>query len=106
MCNTERIRELNDRFRQTFVGDQVVVTSGIARLPNVLGLLSQVRAYSTFRPEDDPYDEHDFGSLVFDEHKVFWKIDYYNSDMTAGAEDPSDPGSTKRVLTVMLADEY
>lgn len=106
MSDSEKIRELNDDFRKRFVGDQVIITSGIARLPNVVALLSQVRTYDSFRPEDDPYGEHDFGSLVFADERIFWKIDYYNLDLTAGAEDPSDPGITKRVLTVMLAQEY
>lgn len=105
MPDTERIRTLNDAFRKSFDGDQVVITSGVARLPNVIGLLSQVRAYDNFPPEDDVWEEHDFGWLMFGDRKVFWKIDYFNRDYTAGAEDPSDP-ATRRVLTVLLAEEY
>ena len=105
MSDSEKIRELNDDFRKRFVGDQVIITSGIARLPNVVALLSQVRTYDSFRPEDDPYGEHDFGSLTFAHERIFWKIDYYDAQLTAGAEDPSDPEITKRILTVMLAQE-
>lgn len=106
MPNAQRIRELNDEFRKRFVGDQLVITRGVARLPNVVALLSQVRTYDTFRLEDDPYGEHDFGSLVFADERIIWKIDYYNTDLTAGAEDPSDPEITRRIITVMLAQEY
>ena len=47
-----------------------------------------------------PNEEHDFGSFEADGHKIFFKIDYYDSP------DPSDPAVTNRVITIMLAEEY
>ncbi len=49
---------------------------------------------------------HDFGAVEIDGEKLFWKIDYYNRDMTAGSEDPANEKETRRVLTIMLAIEY
>jgi len=76
-------------------------------LETVLDIWARVRAFSEFSVDNDPYGEHDFGS--FDHPvagKIFWKIDYYALDLKYGAEDPSDPLKTHRVLTVMLAIEY
>ena len=61
-----RIRELNDAFRQTFIGGRVVVTPGVRSLPlatNAL-LLDRVRTFTEFDADNDPHQEPDFGSLM------------------------------------------
>lgn len=85
------------------------MTAGIA----ALGLEAQaeifkrVREFSDFKPGDDPYGEHDFGSITASDEQVFWKIDYYEDEgMELGAENPADPAGSYRVLTIMLACEY
>jgi hypothetical protein len=105
---SDRIRVLNDNFRTTFVGGRVVMTEGVADLP--LGVkarvLIQVQRFASFNADNDPHGEHDFGSFEIAGEKLFWKIDYYDSDMMFGSEDPADPEKTTRVLTIMLAEEY
>ena len=106
--NTDRIRELNDRARQTFAGCRVVITQGIAGLDEyvISAILSQVRSHDSFTPDNDPYGVHDFGSLHNGAVHVFWKWDYYDLDYSMHSPDPADEAVTARVLTIMLADEY
>jgi Protein of unknown function (DUF3768) len=38
--------------------------------------------------------------------RLFFKIDYYDQSLSAHSRDPSDETVTKRVLTIMLSEEY
>lgn len=105
-CRTARIRDLNDRARQSFTGCRVVITQGIQSLADVPAVLDQVRWYDAFTPDNDPYAEHDFGSFHCGDAHVFWQFSYYDLDLQQHSPDASDPAVTARVLTVMLADEY
>jgi hypothetical protein len=98
-----KIAALNDRFRGMAL--DVVITSGVRdALPDLVELLKAVEQFDTFNEDNDPYGEHDFGSLVWYGEKVFWKIDYYDQDLKYG-RDPLEP-DCRRVMTVMLASEY
>jgi hypothetical protein len=103
-----RIRDLNDAFRTTLEGGRCLFTAGVSDLgiPFATAALSAARTFEQFTPENDPYGEHDFGSLQIGEQKVFWKIDYYDLSLEFGSNDPADPAQTTRVLTIMLAEEY
>lgn len=107
-ANCEAIAALNDAFRTTFVGGSILVTDGIQTLgPNFLReVLRRVREFSAFESGNDPHHEHDFGALTVYERRLFWKIDYYDPSMENGSENPADASVTRRVLTVMLAEEY
>ena len=104
----DRIRELNDVFRRTFVGGLVLITAGVEAMPadQRRSLLTKVRAFDTFTEDNDPHGEHDFGAVDVDGIRCFWKIDYYDRAIEFGSPDPADPAVTTRVLTVMLVGEY
>ena len=102
------VRKLNDLFRTTFIGGKVLMTSGVAELPEAekAEVLTKVREFNTFNEDNDPYHDHDFGAFDVGHQKFFFKIDYYDKDETYGSEDPADASKTNRVLTIMKAEEY
>ncbi len=104
----QRILDLNDALRKTFVGGTVVVTAGVDALSADLKarVLGAVREFNEFSSDNDPHREHDFGAFELSGERFFWKIDYYNRGMDGGSENPADPEVTTRVLTIMLASEY
>ena len=105
---TARIRDLNDAFRTTLPEGKCAVSVGVAELgiPLATAAAAAARAYQDFTPDSDPDGEHDFGAFIIEEQRLIWKIDYYDPTLRYGSRDPSNPASTKRVLTIMLADEY
>jgi hypothetical protein len=111
----EKIRGLNDAFRTqplfiapALAANQLVVTSGVAALGSdfIDRAVSAVRRYRNFGPDNDPYGEHDFGIFELDGQTLNWKIDYYDRLLEWGSPDPADPAVTRRVLTILLAEEY
>jgi hypothetical protein len=106
---TSRLIELNDLCRTApGVGGQWVITEGIASLSleEQAAIREKVERYDDFTPDNDPYGEHDSGAFTHNGNKIFWKIDYYHPTLDIGSENPSDPAQTRRVLTIMLAEEY
>ena len=103
-----RIRSLNDELRVQATGGRILITSGIQALGEeaVRTILEAVRDFDQFTPDNDPYGEHDFGSLEVEAHHIFFKIDSYEPTGSAGSEDPADSEKTLRVLTIMHAEEY
>ena len=108
----ERVRSLNDQMRargpESSEASRWVMTPGLVALgaENVGAVIGQVRTFSDFTRDNDPYGEHDFGSVEVAGQRVFWKIDYYDRGLVDGSSDPADETVTCRVLTIMLAMEY
>ena len=122
---TVRIARLNDLARSAMgVACTAVATVGFRSLPDADQ--SQVRelieTFDVFDEDNDPHGERDFGCVyqlgdgqwtterprVRDDERerVFWKLDYYDLAMRFASDDAADPAITRRVLTIMLSDEY
>src|SRR5271170_2632658 len=105
---TKRIQELNDQLRRTGKGGRVLFTRGV-RDPGLLDqALAAVRTFDAFTPDNDPHEEHDFGSFTLDGRKLFWKIDLYDRSNRPRLRIParaggfgarSDDHARRRILT-------
>lgn len=107
--NAEQIAKLNDLARTAMgIASVLVQTQGIDSLSSAdqSAIRERVETFNVFTEGNDPYGERDFGKFEYEGHEVIWKIDYYNPTLDGGSEDPADPKLTKRVLTIMLAEEY
>ena len=102
------IRQLNDRLRKTGAGGSVMITAGMAALPpdTFAMILAAIISFDAFTADNDPHGEHDCASLHVASHDVIWKIDYFDLALNMHSPNPADPKVTRRVLTIMLAEEY
>ena len=122
---TARIARLNDLARRAMgVACTAVATVGFRSLleSDQSRVRELIETFDAFDEDNDPYGERDFGCVyqlgdgcwtterphVCDDERerVFWKFDYYDRDLQFGSEDAANPAVTRRVLTIMLSDEY
>lgn len=103
-----KVIELNDRLRIEGKGGRVVCTPGIAHLKESIRskVFQVIQEFSDFTPANDPYGEHDLGSVKVNEVTAFWKIDYYDKNLEYHSPAKDNPDVTERVMTVMLPEEY
>lgn len=118
--NAKIIAAQNDAFRsqagltdapmlgETPIPGIVLMTPGIQGMSLIAQaeILRRVRRFAGWTPENDPHGEHDFGAFTYQGERIYFKIDYYDPDLTYGSENPADLSQTRRVLTVMTAQEY
>ncbi len=104
----DRIRALNDELRQYHRGGMIVLTRGLEALgPELVQtIVDAVGRFEAFTPDNDPYGEHDFGPVEVQGYRVYFKIDYYDLDLSCHSPDPANSNVTRRVMTLMLAEEY
>ena len=122
---TVRIARLNDHARRAMgLACTAVATAGFRSLSedNQSCVRELIETYDAFTEDNDPHGERDFGTIYQrvcgswtterprsqedERERVFWKLDYYNRDMRFASENAADPAQTRRVLTIMLSDEY
>ena len=98
----EIIQKQNDQFRNRIMvpvfGVQAiqgkhVYTRGIVDLGAEAQIIiaAKVRDFNDFCGANDPYGEHDFGTFDYEGQKIFWKIDYYDTEFYFGSSDPAQP---------------
>jgi hypothetical protein len=102
------IAALNDAFRAAGPNGDWVVTIGVKSRGDAFvdAVVRKVRAHACFPADDDPHGERDFGAITLDCVRVWFKIDYFDRDRVFGSDDPADPKLTRRVLTILLPDEW
>ncbi len=114
-CKAPRIRALNDEFRTNaahigvrLAKKELVITRGVAAHGNAFidRAVKAVREFSAFTEDNDPHGEHDFDIFELDAETLNWKIDYYDDAFEYHSPDAADPEKTRRVLTILLAEEY
>ncbi|WP_449470216.1 DUF3768 domain-containing protein [Sphingobium chungangianum] len=109
------IRQLNDRCRQgRDPSARILITANcLATFAPGEGieseLVAQARlmaAVNSFTFAEDDRSERDFGEVLVDGRRVWFKIDYYDPALEFGSENPADASITRRVLTIMLPEDY
>jgi hypothetical protein len=69
-------------------------------------IIDRVQSFNVFTEDNDPYGEHDFGCFDLADYTIAWKIDYYDPEYQFHSPNPADPAKTRRVLTILLTEEY
>ena len=120
--HTAQTRRLNDmtRSQPEIVNASWMMTRGVAALliledgngkfqpdtTRISKLRATLARFNDWPEGNDPYGEHDFGAFDLFGERLFFKIDYYHPDHDTHAPVPSSIELCRRVLTIMLADEY
>jgi len=108
---TAAISALNDEFR-TSLGHKgnghIVLTAGMTTFSpyDQVMIFKKIKQFEDFTEDNDPHGEHDFGAVIHDGQKIYFKIDYLNINTRYVSVDPADPSITNRIMTIMLSSEY
>ncbi len=94
------IAQKNDLYRQTFIGCRVNITHALNASPKKEDVITAVRSFNAFTPQNDPHGEHDCAFFEVDGETFFFKFDYYDDNYEFHQEDGN------RVLTIGFASDY
>lgn len=83
---------------------KVVITRGVIAHQKHMKVFMAVKHFTDFNQDNDPRGEHDFGAVIVDGQRFYFKIDYYD-DHFEHRVDPYEQ-EPSRLLTIMLAEEY
>lgn len=103
-----RIQYLNDQLRIHGKGGMIVCTRGILDLDThiIASIGDTVRRFDDFNEDNDPYGEHDCAMVRVGSSIIMFKIDPYDLTCSHHSPEATDPSVTKRVMTIMLCEEY
>jgi hypothetical protein len=109
--DVKTIAKINDEFREKLVPDDfndVFISLEVSFLEDdeLEGLKEMIRKYNNFNDDNDPYGEHDMGSLTYNSRTYFFKIDYFKLGNFNEGADPYQEKEVSRVMTIMHASEY
>ncbi len=95
----ETIARLNDKLRKTGEGGTIMVTQGVLALKGFdRSILAAALAnYDEFDVDNDPHGERDFGDFSLFQTAIYFKIDYYDSELKFGSNDPADACNTPSI---------
>lgn len=96
----EVIAELNDKFR---ANDAKLPADGnhVIEQMDEEWRTAVMQAIRNLDSVDDA--EHDFGAVNVNGKSLYWKIDYYDTELEYSSDEPCDDVLTERVLTIIPA---
>lgn len=116
--NPSVIAEQNDAFRRAQclrTGDDIelkgrsVLSHALAHADPLLvrQAVRTVGLFNDFDPGNDPDGYHDMGAFNIGPDRIVFRIDLYEADSNLrwGAEQPDNPATTERVLTIMFVSD-
>lgn len=105
------IRARNDRLLKnahtTNRHGTIIFTRAVHRLGDAFkqSALEFISIYKAFSREVDPFGVHEGGAFTLNKHRVGFRIDYFDHDLTTHSPAPDQNMYTTRVLTIYLIED-
>ena len=104
----KKICDLNDVFRQTFIGGRVVITAGVNAHADETNaaVIAKVKTFTAFTSDNDPHGELYFANFEEVGEKFFGRLTIPTPRWNPDWKIPADESVATRVLSILLAEEY